>query len=106
MSDTATMPSARIERARKRKPLPWERCAGKEDYEPTRLAAKILAVLDYYGLADANHIAAILGGNADWVVRTLHDLFDAGYVDRPAAQFVGLAPGAQDAQPFGYAPLW
>jgi hypothetical protein len=49
--------------------------------------------VDYLGVADAHQLAALIGGNVDWIERRLHLLYDTEYLERPDPQFTGLAPG-------------
>jgi hypothetical protein len=80
-------------RGRGRKPLPWERCPGKRLERPTALDTTLLRAIDYFGVANAHHLAALIGSNIDWIERRLHLLYDTEYLERPDPQFTGLAPG-------------
>src|SRR5689334_13668917 len=86
-------PPLKANRERRARPLPWERCPGKHLDRPTELDISLLRGVDYFGVIDARQLAALIGGNVDWIERRLHLLYDTEYLERPDPQFTGLAPG-------------
>src|SRR5437764_860439 len=80
-------------RIRRSRPLPWERCGGRRLEQPTPLDTDLMRAIEYFGVADAYQLAALIGGNVDWIERRLHLLYDTEYLERPDPQFTGLAPG-------------
>jgi hypothetical protein len=49
---------------------------------PTPLDTDLMRALEYFGVADAYHLAALIGGNVDWIERRLHLLYDTEYLER------------------------
>lgn len=85
-------PAAVAGRKGRRKPWPWERCASQCLDRPTPLDTALLRTIDYWGVADTHQIAALTGGNIDWIERRLHLLYDTEYLERPDPQFT-VDPG-------------
>jgi len=78
----------------------FHRVSNPPAFELTRRDLNLLAHVARHRFLSSAHLCALDGGSPQNVLRSLRVLFDHGYLDRPAAQRVGLAEDGP--RPFVY----